>query len=156
MSHLRVSPRGTRVVLVSICSLLFAGCGGSGAGNGAAAAQPKSVEEVASQLRESGLGCLNLRKPPRADWNLGTDNAIGVGECAVAGEDIEIILFSSKGDLDSYFSAAEKIACEFGKAFGITELDFVTSGVWIAEGVSKSVAERIASATGGKAHHVNC
>jgi len=138
---------------IGLCFLLGA-CGSSVSSD--EKPEPKSVEEVASQLSDAGLPCSSLRKPPKSEWNLGTESAIGVGECTVAGEGIEFILFGSSGDMQNYFSNSKKVACVFGKAFGISEFDMVTSGVWTAEGVSKSLAEKIAAATGGKAHHITC
>jgi len=164
MSHLRFQSDVLRLTSTLIVAVLLVGCGSSTAESNSTqpksaesnSTQPKSVEEVASQLSEAGLTCSNLRKPPKSEWNLGTQSAIGVGECTVAGEDIEFILFGSSGDMEKYFSAGNKVACEFGKVFGITEFDMVTSGAWTAEGMSKPLAERIAAATGGKAHHITC
>lgn len=154
MSHLRFQSHVTRLTSTLIVAVLLFGCGSSTAESNST--QPESVEEVASQLSDAGLTCSNLRKPPKSEWNLGTQSAIGVGECTVAGEEIEFILFGSSGEMEKYFSASKKVACEFGKAFGITEFDMVTSGAWTAEGMSKPLAERIAAATGGKAHHITC
>jgi hypothetical protein len=134
--------------------VLILGCGSQTSKGGAS--QPESVEEVASQLADAGLGCLNLRTPPKSEWNFGTESAIGVGECVVAGDDIEFILFGSSGEVEEYLSAGAKIGCALGAAFGLTDFDIVTSGVWTAEGMSRPVAERIAAAIGGKAHHITC
>jgi hypothetical protein len=154
MSHPRFSSQFRWLTSILAAAVLVVGCGNSASDSDVP--QPKSVEAVASLLAEGGLVCANLRKPPKSEWNLLTESAIGVGECTVAGEEIEFIVFGSSGDMEKYFSAGNQIACEFGKAFGITEFDVVTSGVWTAEGMSKSLAQRIAAASGGKSHHITC
>lgn len=148
--------------VIGVVALIVAGCGASDSTSGsaddvaAAEARPVSIDDVASLLTSAGLGCRDLQKPPKAEWNIGTESAVGVGECTVEGESAEFILFENKKSMETYFSVAKKIACEFGKAFGISEFDLVTADTWVAEGISKRVAEAIASATGGEPHHVIC
>jgi hypothetical protein len=149
----------TAIILsIAVTMLVLVGCGTSSSENSAdgAAPQPMSVDDVASLLSKMGLGCQNLSKPAKSEWNLGTDSALGVGECSVSGDDIEFIVFSDEDAARTYLTFAKKIGCEFGKAFGISEFDIVRAGNWTAEGMGKVVAEQIAKAGGGKAEHVKC
>jgi hypothetical protein len=143
---------------IAVSMLVLVSCGTSSSQNPAdrGAPQPTSVDDVASLLSKMGLGCQNLRKPAKSEWNFGTDSAVGVGECSVSGDDIEFIVFSDEAALSAYLTFSKKIGCGFGKAFGISEFDIAKAGNWTAEGMGKVVAERIAKAVGGQAEQVKC
>jgi len=135
---------------------LIVGCGGSSGMSQADAKKYESVQNLLVDLTSDGLNCTNLEPIAKDDRELGQEGALDVADCELDGETMNIAIWKDLGQKKNYLGMAKTIGCEFGKSFGISEIDFVDGGLWTMGEISQTLSEKIASKFEGKVTQFNC
>ena len=160
--------------VVAVCAVLsVTACGGSSGGSenmsgdanvlssdttapDAGSSDLSSASGIRDALVAAGLSCIGYATVPKADRDMGQEDAVEVAECESEGESIQIVTWKDNGQRDNFSGMASGFGCEMAKAFGIQTIDWVDGDKWQVTGTSQTLAKQIDKALGGKARHVDC
>ena len=131
---------------------LLGACGGTSSSS----KQFNSGPELASALTDAQLPCTGYKTTPKADWGMGQEGAIEVGECDLEGESIELTIWKDSAQRKNYEGLGKTLGCAFGKAFGISSFDYVNGGLWTIGNATETLSKQIAEQIGAEAVHHNC
>ncbi len=115
-----------------------------------------SAQELIVEMKSVGLDCTDVELIAKSDREWGQESALDVADCELEGESVNITIWKDSGQKKNWVGMGKSIGCEFAKAFGITEIDYVDGGRWTLGGVSNTLAEKIAAEFQGKAVQINC
>ena len=142
-------------LLVGMTALTI-GCGGAADMSQTDSATYGSAQELIVEMKSFGLDCTGVEPIVKGDREWGQESALDVADCELEGETMNITIWKDSGQKKNWVGMGKSIGCEFAKAFGITEIDYVDGGLWTLGGVSNTLAEKIAAEFEGKAIQINC
>lgn len=143
---------------IATVAILLAGCGGHlpfiGGDTGPSFS---SSSDIHAALDKAGFSCSDFKSVPHDEQDFAEmGGSSDVGRCHLEGESVDLVMFKDKGQLDNWAGMTKQMGCTMGKAFGITNYNYVSGPNWAVSGTSQTLAEKISDKVGGKAVHIDC
>jgi hypothetical protein len=140
---------------VGLLLVLVSGCGGGSLLGAEDAPSFSSSANIQAALNDAGL-TTGYEAVASADRDMYEQRAADVGKCEIDGEVPKLLIFKDKGQMDNWAGMVKQLGCTMGKAFGVTNYDYVSGSNWAVSDTTQTLANKIADAIGGRAVHVDC